>query len=139
MGHIRLGRLPRKWGWQKVIEALETSGSSLPEIVKLTAEASEKVLKNSKYIDGLAHCYWLYTNIAQASRQGDFVQNLNNLGINVSNTDSGTRVLKKIFDLALDDLRKNGNISVLDQIAVDSFKNAITPKCTFILVFCKID
>lgn len=125
MGHIRLGRLPRTLKWKQVIQALVDSSSSLPEIVKLTSLASEKVLTNSKYIDGLSHCYWLFTNIAQASRQGDFVQNLNRLGINISSNDSGIKVLKQIFDSASSSLRSNGNISVLDQIAVDSFKNAI--------------
>lgn len=125
MGHIRLGRLPKTFKWKQVIQSLVDSSSSLPEIVKLTSLASEKVLTNSKYIDGLSHCYWLFTNIAQVSRQGDFVQNLNSLGINVSANDSGIKVLKQIFDSASNSLRSNGNISVLDQIAVDSFKNAI--------------
>lgn len=125
MGHIRLGRLPKTHTWKQIIEALSTSYSSLPEIVKLTSQASEKVLTKSKYIDGLAHCYWLFTNIAQASRQGDFVQNLNELGINISSSDSGARILKEIFNSASKTLKENGNISVLDQIAVNSFKNAI--------------
>jgi hypothetical protein len=125
MGHIRLGRLPKTFKWKQVIEALVQSGSSLSEIVSLTSQASETVLTNSRYINGLAHCYWLFTNIAQASRQGDFVQNLNELGINISSGDSGLRVLKEIFNSASSNLKENGNISVLDQIAVDSFKNAI--------------
>ncbi len=125
MGHIRLGRLPKTYRWKQVVESLVSSSASLPEIVKLTSQASEKVLTDSKYIDGLSNCYWLFTNIAQASRQGDFVQNLNNLGININPEDSGVKVLKQIFDSASVSVRKNGNISVLDQIAVDSFKNAI--------------
>lgn len=125
MGHIRLGRLPKVRGWKQVIESLVSSSASLPEIVKLTSQASEKVLVNSKYIDGLSHCFWLFTNIAQASRKGDFVDGLNNLGIKISSDDSGVKVLKQIFDTASNSLRKNGNLSVLDQIALDSFKNAM--------------
>lgn len=125
MGHIRLGRLPRTTRWKQVVEALGDFGASLPEIIKLTSYASEKVLTNSKNIDGLAHCYWLFTNIAQASRQGNFIENLNNLGINIAPTDSGVKILKEIFSTASSNLKENGNISILDQIAVDSFKNAI--------------
>lgn len=125
MGHIRLGRLPRTKKWKDVVQSLADCQSSLPEIVKLTSIASENVLKNTKHTEGLTQCYWLFTNIAQASRQGDFVENLNNLGINISSNDSGIKILKQIFDTASNGLRKNGNISVLDQIALDSFKNAI--------------
>lgn len=125
MGHIRLGRLPKTYKWKQVIEALAISNTSLPEIANLTAKASEKVLTNSKYNDSLSHCFWLFTNIAQASRHGDFVQNLNGLGVNISTDDSGIKTLKKIFDTASRNLKANGNISILDQIAIDSFKNAI--------------
>ena len=124
MGHIRLGRLPKTYKWKQVVESLAFSGSSLPEIVSLTSQASEKVLTSSKYIDGLANCYWLFTNIAQASRTDDFIQNLNEIGINILEKDSGVNVLKKIFDYASTGLKNTGSNTVLDQIAIDSFKSA---------------
>jgi len=125
MGHVRLGRLPKTYRWKQVVTSLADNSSSLPEIVKLTSKASEKVLADTKNTEGLSHCFWLFTNIAQASRQGDFVEGLNNLGMNIKPDDSGVKILKQIFDSASISVRKNGNISVLDQIAIDSFKNAI--------------
>lgn len=125
MGHIRLGRLPKTIKWKQVVQSLAYSGSSLSEIVSLTSQASEKVLTSSKYIDGLAHCYWLFTNIAQASRSDNFINELNQIGLNLSEQDSGINILKKVFDYASTGLKNSGSNTVLDQIAIDSFKSAI--------------
>jgi len=124
MGHIRLGRLPRTISWKRVLESFSNSDTSLNEIVQLTAIASQKVLTNSKYIEGLTHCFWLFTNIAKASRNENFADSLNNLGISVSDKDSRLNILKKIYDSASTSLRESGKFSILDQIAMDSFKSA---------------
>lgn len=125
MGHIRLGRLPRNSKWKDVVQSLANNSSSLPKIVQLTSRASQKVLSATQNTEGLTKCYWLFTNIAQASRKGDFAENLNKLGISISSTDSGIKILKQIFYTASNNLKSCGNVSVLDQIAIDSFKNAI--------------
>lgn len=142
MGHIRLGRLPKTYRWKQVIDALTSSDTSISQIVTSTSKASEKVLTDSRYIQGLAHCYWIFTNIAQASRGDDFLYELNNFGINVSEKDSGLNILKKIYNSASDSLKNSGNFSILDQIALDSFKsafhNTITEESTT-LFGCDLD
>lgn len=96
MGHVRLGRLPRKHGWKDVCEALQAPRSSLSDIVKLTANASEKVLLQSKNTEGLSECFWTFSNIIHASCNDGFVSELNALGIPVREDDSGISTLKKI-------------------------------------------
>lgn len=125
MGHNRLPRLERTFDWKQVIQALSSSDASIAEIISLTSKASQKILTDSKYIDGLAYCFWLFTNIAQASRGRSFVNELNNLGISVSKSDSGLDILKKIYDSASNSLKSSANFSMLDNIALDSFKSAI--------------
>lgn len=125
MGHSKLRHLPKKIQWQKVVEALTRSDASLTEIVSATSKASEKILTDSRNIQGLAHCFWLFTNIAEASRSGNFVQELNNIGINISEKDSGLNILKKINDFASETLASSGKYAILDHIAVDSFNTAL--------------
>lgn len=125
MGHSRLGRLPKRWGWEKVIEVLKDPNASIKDIVQLTSDASKKVLLNSKNMDGLTICYWLYTNIAFAAKQNNFVKQLNNLGIKLEDKDSGFDIIRKIYDTASDELTNNGRISILDKIALDSFQKSL--------------
>jgi hypothetical protein len=125
MGHSKLNGLPKTRTWQKVVEPLASSDASLNEIIALTAQASRKTLIDSRYAESLNHCYWLFTNLAKASRGNDFAGELQNLGINISKQDSGIGALKKIYDSASTHLRKSNNISILDEIAVDAFKGAI--------------
>lgn len=127
MGHIKLGRLPRTTKWKQVINALSSQDASFSELVSSTSKASKDILTASYNLEGLSHCFWLFTNIAQASRKGDFIKSLNSLGIAVAENDSGLKILKKIYDSASDEINNKTQTknTILNQIALESFKSAI--------------
>ncbi len=125
MGNARLGRLSKKYKWGEVVQALSSPEDSFNEIVKLTARASEETLVQSKYVDTLSHCFWLYTNIAEAARKEDFVQNLQDLSIEISPSEHGFKILQKIYDSASNFVNGQSRFSTLEQIACDAFKSSI--------------
>lgn len=127
MGHIRLGRLPRTTKWKHVINALESEEASFSGLLSSTSKASKDILTESYNLEGLTHCFWLFTNIAQASRKKDFIQALDKLGIDVSGNDSGLKILKKIYDFASSEInnKTQSKNTILNQIALESFKSAI--------------
>lgn len=127
MGHIKLGRLPRTIKWKHVINALISEDASFYELLSSTSKASKDILTASYNQEGLAHCFWLFTNIAQASRKQDFIQSLNKLGIDVTANDSGMKILKKIYDSASYEInnKTQSKNTILNQIALESFKSAI--------------
>ena len=98
MGHSRLGDLPKSRHWKKVIAALSDPNVSMDKIVFLATKAAKEVLLQSANYEGLSHCFWLFTNIAQASRSEDFCKSLNSLGIDVNKDDKGLNILKKIYN-----------------------------------------
>jgi len=128
MGHIRLGHIPKRHPWKAVVEALHSPTTSLNEIARRTSIASQETLLKAKNIESLAHCFWLYTNIAKASREDNFLQSLSDLGIEVKEGESGFSVLKKIDAQAQiqNSIAKGNSVSsILDQIAINSFNRTI--------------
>jgi hypothetical protein len=125
MGNARLGRLPKNFKWREVVKALASPEDSFNEIVKLTARAAEETLVQSRYVDTLSDCFWLYTNIAEAARKKDFVQSLQDLNIEISPSEHGFKVLQKIYDSTSSFANEKSRFSALEQIACDAFKSSI--------------
>jgi hypothetical protein len=125
MGHSRLGDLPKTRHWKKVIEALSDPDASMEKITYWATKAAKDILLQSANYEGLSHCFWLYTNIAQASRSEDFCKSLNSLGIKISRDDTGINILQKIYNAASEQLSSKGKISTLDRLALDSFHKNI--------------
>ncbi|MFN5540021.1 MAG: hypothetical protein ACK481_08205 [Candidatus Melainabacteria bacterium] len=121
MGHVRLGRLPKSKTWEGVIGCLDLPESSLKDIVQITFREIQKVLIDSTVIESLSNCFDVYANIAQASRGKSFVEDLNSFGLEIDSKKSGLKLLDSIVHLA-EDTKK---ISILDQIATDSFRETM--------------
>ena len=53
MGHVRIGRLPKKWGWEQVISALSTESALGAEgetdFVSQAAQAANRTLSDAKH------------------------------------------------------------------------------------------
>jgi hypothetical protein len=79
MGHIRLGRLPKTRKWNQVV-GLIASGADVSRIAAASADAAESGLARASEDEGLAHAFWLLTQIPQAARHPDFSGRLRELG-----------------------------------------------------------
>lgn len=85
MGHLRLGRLPMRRNWIKVIELLK-QGAEAAQIAAETQKAADKhlleLMKNPT--SGFVYTFWLLTQIPLAAKEKNFSEALANLGIYVS-------------------------------------------------------
>jgi len=82
VGHIRLGRLPKRWGWRQVFGVLEQESTDPELVAQVTAHAASRDLEQLRHTpDAVAGPLWLLANIATASRQSDFGASLEELGI----------------------------------------------------------
>jgi hypothetical protein len=80
MGHIRLGTLPKTQKWNQVVDLI-AGGADVERIAAASADAAEHGLERSSQDEGLAHAFWLLTQIPQAARQPNFSERLWELGL----------------------------------------------------------
>jgi hypothetical protein len=80
MGHVRLGTLPKTKKWVQVV-SLITGDADVEPIAAASADAAERGLERASRDEGLAHAFWLLTQIPQAARQPDFSERLQRLGL----------------------------------------------------------
>ncbi len=85
MGHIRLGTLSKSQKWQQVV-GLIAGGADVERIAAASADAAEHGLERASQDEGLAHAFWLLTQIPLAARQANFADRLWELGLNVSSS-----------------------------------------------------
>src|SRR5947208_16291913 len=83
MGHIRLGTLPKTQKWNQVVNLI-VGGADVERIAAASADAAEHGLEEAAQDEGLAHAFWLLTQIPQAARQSNFSERLWELGVAVS-------------------------------------------------------
>jgi hypothetical protein len=83
MGHVRLGTLPKTQKWRQVI-SLIAGGADVERIAAGSANAAENGLERASDDKGLAHAFWLLTQIPQAARTANFSERLRELGLDVS-------------------------------------------------------
>lgn len=79
MGHIRLGTLPKSQKWNRVV-SLIAGGADVSRIAAASADAAEHGLERASQDEGLAHAFWLLTQIPQAARQVNLSERLWELG-----------------------------------------------------------
>jgi hypothetical protein len=80
MGHIRLGTLPKTQKWNQVVNLI-AGGEDVGRIAAASADAAEHSLQRASDDEGLAHAFWLLTQIPQAAKQSDFSDRLWRLGL----------------------------------------------------------
>ena len=116
MGHNILGNLPRTRKWIQVLDLIG-GGAGTPEIAAATMEASQEGLSKAANDPGLVHAVWLLTQIPLAARGENFVSNLRNLGLEVSNTPSFLEVTGAFTGAVDAHLRRSGGRTDLGEMA----------------------
>jgi hypothetical protein len=116
MGHIRLGRPPRTRKWQQVV-ALLGGNAALANVAATSAAAAESGLRLFHADPALGPSFWLLTQIPLAARAGDFVANLDKLGIRAG-ADPTLIAIVGAFSEAVDrHLRRIGGRTDLGEMA----------------------
>ncbi len=126
MGHVRIGHLPKRFGWSEVVAALGDVDRPEDDALRLATVAAGKTLKAAKFRDSLAYCYWLFLQLAGASRSSDFRGALRDVGVRVPTEDSGLTLVAAMSSLAGSALQERKWIGVPDEVALQAFRSAVT-------------
>lgn len=125
MGHVRVGRLPKRWGWEQVVSALSTGGASGSEgesdFVSQAAQAANRTLSDAKYQESVALAYWTFIDLAASSRSGDLLDRLREQGVQIPDRPTGLTLLKLISATLENSVRARGASTALDEIALQTF------------------
>ena len=117
MGHIRLGALPKTQKWKQVVN-LVAGGADVEHIAAASADAAEHGLERASQDEGLAHAFWLLTQIPQAARKSNFSERLWELGLTVSSSKPTLLEIVAAFTSAVDrHVREHGKRSDLGEMA----------------------
>jgi hypothetical protein len=116
MGHVRLGALPRTQKWKQVV-SLIAGGANVEGIAAASADAAESGLERASRDEGLAHVFWLLSQIPQAARAGDFSERLAELGLRVPSEPTLLEIVAA-FTRAVDGrVRESGKRTDLGEMA----------------------
>lgn len=125
MGSIRVGRLPKRYGWAEVIGALQGADAPEAEIFEAATRAAITTLAGVKYQGSLNFCYWLFLSLVRASRGTAFVDDLEQIGIRVP-ADSAPALLAAIGAFARTRLQEQGWIGIPDELVLKAFHTAVS-------------
>src|SRR5688572_28564641 len=85
MGHLRLGRLPLRHNWRRVVETIESADSSPEKFAGATAHAATAALEQAAKSAEVTYPFWLLTQLAADARsEGAFAKLCAKLGIEYS-------------------------------------------------------
>jgi hypothetical protein len=116
MGHIRLGTLPKTQKWNQVV-SLIAGGADVERIAAASADAAEHGLERASQDEGLAHAFWLLTQIPLAARQSNFSERLWELGLTVSSKPSLLEIVAAFMRAVDGHVRGSGRRSDLGEMA----------------------
>jgi len=129
MRHVRVGRLPKKWGWEQVISALSTESTLGAEdetaFVSHAALAANRTLSDAKHQESVALAYWTFVDLAAASRSGDLLVRIREQGVQIPERPAGVMLLKLISATLEKSVRAKGASSALDEIALQTFDSVV--------------
>src|SRR5262245_60446296 len=125
MGHIRLGTLPKTQKWNQVV-SLIASGADIERIAAASADAAEHGLERASRDEGLAHAFWLLTQIPQAARQTDFADRLWQLGLNVSSKPTLLEIVAAFTNAVDHHVSESGKRSDLGEMAQHAAADTLT-------------
>src|SRR5713101_6079781 len=126
MGHVRIGRLPKRYGWPAVIAALSSTDTPDDDLLRSASVAAGSTLAELKSQESLAYTYWLFLQLALASRDPDPKKAFGQLGVRLPDEDSGMAFLAGISSTTAAHFQEKGWISVTDDLALQSFRAAVS-------------
>jgi hypothetical protein len=126
MGHIRLGTLPKSQKWIHVV-SLIAGGADVSRIAAASADAAEHGLERASQDEGLAHAFWLLTQIPQAARRSNFSERLFELGLTGVSSKPTLLEIVAAFTRAVDGhVRERGKRTDLGEMAQNAASETIS-------------
>src|SRR5262245_18184446 len=126
MGHIRLGTLPKTQKWQEVV-GLIAEGADVEYVAAASANAAEHAIERASNDPGLAHAFWLLTQIPQAARQANFAYRLCEPGLTVPSSKPTLLETVAAFTTAVDHhVLQSGKLSDLGEMAQHAAAETLT-------------
>ncbi len=95
-------------------------------IAAASADAAEHGLERASQDQGLAHAFWLLTQIPQAARQSDFADQLKRLGLEVSSKPTLLEIVGAFTSAVDRHVRENGKRSDLGEMAQHAAAETLT-------------
>jgi hypothetical protein len=116
VGDVCLGMLPKTRKWNTVINLI-ASGANVERIAAASADAAKYALDRASHDPGVAHAFWLLTQILQAARRVGFSERLAKLGVHVSSAPTLLEIVTG-FTIAVDRrVRESGKRTDLGEMA----------------------
>jgi len=130
MGHQRLGTIPTSQSWNTVVGLLGTDvygGFESPNrLAAATLDAAQPALAVANQDDGFRYTFYLLSQIALASRQPDWLERLQALGIHLS-AESSVFDLTSQVQYTLDDyIARTGHPTDISEMAQRAAAEALT-------------
>lgn len=126
MGHIRLGVLPKTRQWRDVIEFLGDPKINATKIANKALDSSQDILMDDSSKSSVSYCIWLLSELVLSSRTDNFINALDNIGIEISDQTNATKFIADISNYAtcnLDSLIPRNAINTLAGLA---FRETLT-------------
>ncbi len=125
MGHIRLGKLPKRKNWSQVCDLLSSS-SDTKNIADSLSKAAKNSLLQENNQKGLFYTLRYLIKLVNASTTDAFDTALNNIDIQITSQDSGISVLGHIAEKIKSTVSESEGSSYLDNIAATAFQETLT-------------
>ncbi len=125
MGHVRVGRLPKRHGWGDVVGALQAEAKTDQQIMDDAAKAAVRSIGITKYQGSLNLCYWLFLSLVRASRSDNFLESLGQIGLTIRPDSSAAAFVTATTSFARERLRAAGWVAITDELALQAFQTAV--------------
>ena len=126
MGHLRLGRLPKTYNWQAVVDLLNDSPADAPAVARATIKAAETRLRELARDPSLTYCFWLLTRIAWSSREPDFNRALAELGLQPTDNGLALSFISQVSDHVRSELARYPESGPFSELASLALRRALS-------------
>ena len=126
MGHIRLGILPKYPKWKTVIEYLENQDIPASAVADKVIDATIDILSKDSSRSSVSFCIWFLAQLTIVSKENNYLERLNNLGINVNDDSSAVDFLAKVSRQSTINLSKLSPYTAINPIAGLALREALT-------------
>lgn len=126
MGHLRLGRLPLRHNWQRVVEVLESSTGTPESVAAVTAAAANRALGTAADSGEVHYPFWLLVQLSSRSpEESTFEAFCRDLDVDYSPAMSALELAEQFIDHVrsshLDEAGREG----FAEAAVESFQQCL--------------
>ena len=126
MGHVRVGKLPKIRGWKQVIALLDSGDSSSSEVAAATAKAAKDFFAQKNTDPSLVFSYWLLTQITSRAKNDNFIEDIKQIGLDMSQVESGLDFLGSVASCTRSQIKVRGETFPLSEFAQLSLREVLT-------------